>query len=638
VPPKSPGSSTVSICRAASRSAAAIAAVLAIGYAAGAHAAPIDTIRQSEYFLAAVHAPQAWRTTQGAGVTVAVLADGVSVKQADIAGSVTQGPSFVRSAGEAGKAGSARLAKVGTGLASLVAGHGHGAGRASGVIGIAPAARVLSVTVTLGPNDPRWSRTKLTTRLPDAIAAGIKYAVHHGATVIVLPADPGLPGPSGTGNSPAASGGSSAEHAAIGYALSKGVVLIAPAGDNAKAGDQPAYPAAYRGVIAVGATGEANAPLPTSSTQSYVALTAPGQRVVAAAPSGYQSMNGTWAASALVAGVAALVRSQFPNLTAGQVRSALIDGAASAKHGSRIADAAGALNAASTMSPPHAQPAMLGARQRTRPVVPTAPTGGSVIARDLVRDGVMSAALLVLLLIPVFSYSEIARRRERRAALLAEREKWSQRGSQAADDPLLEFFRPQHARPPVPRPRPQLTSRYAATSMAAAPPARSISGQIVPVSVAATGIASPGPFSGGGSAFMPSGRSVFGAPADRPSSLLDPGSVVSHRPVTGAPPWEPAPRPSSDLPWAMSSADSASPAQPLPAPTPPQPSGPPEWLWGESAHATTVPPPAAPGPVPQAMSRDSRSRPIYVWNPPAETAGRPRPPWPDQPAPWDAEA
>ena len=613
-----------------------MAVVVAIACAAGAGAAPADTVRQSEYFLAAIHAAQAWRTTEGAGVTVAILADGVSGSQADIAGTVTEGPSFVRSAGKARKAG---VEKVGTGLASLIAGHGHGPGRASGVIGIAPAARVLFIPVTLGPGDPRWSVTKLTSRLPDAIAAGIRYAVNHGASVIALPADPGLPGPSGSGNSPAASGGSSAERAAVGYALSKNVVLIAPAGDNAKAGGQPAYPAAYRGVIAVGAIGKAKARLATSSTLGYVTLTAPGQRIVAAAPSGYQTMNGTWAASALVAGVAALVRSQFPNLTAGQVRTALVAGAASAARGSRIADAAGALNAASTMSPPHAQPAMLSARPRTRPVMPSAPTGQSVIARDLLRDGVMSGALLILLLIPVFSYSEIARRRERRAALLAEREKWSQRGDGPADDPLLEFFSPQHARPPVARPRPQLTPRYTATSVAAARPVRSIAGQIVPVPAVPTGIAGPGPFGAGSSAFSPTGRSVFGAPAERPSSPHDPGSVVSHRPVTGSPPWEPAPRPTSDLSWTHSSADSPSipqPLQPLPAPTPPPPSGPPEWLWGESERTMPIPSPVAPGPAAQPTSRDSGSRPIYVWNPPAETAGRAGPPWPDQPVPWDA--
>jgi hypothetical protein len=624
-------------------SAAAIAAVVAITCAAATGAAPADTVRQSEYFLAEIHAVQAWRTTQGAGVTVAILADGVSGSQADIAGTVTHGPSFVRPAGKAGKARKAAAATVGTGLASLIAGHGHGTGRASGVIGIAPAARVLSIAVTLGPGDPRWSQTKLTSRLPDAIAAGIRFAVQHGATVIALPADPGLPGPPGAGNSPAASGGSSAERAAVGYALSKNVVLIAPAGDNAKAGGQPAYPAAYRGVIAVGALGKSNARLPTSSTLGYVTLTAPGQRIVAAAPSGYQTMNGTWAASALVAGIAALVRSQFPNLTAGQVRTALVAGAASAAHGSRIADAAGALNAASTMSPPHAQPAMLSARPRTLPVMPSVPTGQSVIARDLLRDGMMSGALLILLLIPVFSYSEIARRRERRAALLAEREKWSQRGDEPANDPLLEFFRPQHARPPVAQPRPQLTPRYTATSMAAARPVRSIAGQIVPVSAVPTGVAGPAPFGAGSSAFLPSGRSLFGAPAERPSSPHDPGSVVSHRPVTGSPPWEPAPRPTSDLPWTHGSAESTSIAQPLqslqplPAPTPPPPSGPPEWLWGESERTMPIPSPVTPGPVSQPTGRDSGSRPIYVWNPPAESAGRAGPPWPDQPVPWDAD-
>src|SRR5262249_49866670 len=152
-------------------------------------------------------------------------------------------------------------------------GHGHGSKAAEGIYGIAARARILSVRVTLSPGDPLWSNTGLTSKLPNDIAAGIRYAVRHGASVIALLADPGMPGIAGWGGADAAAGGSAAEQAAVGYALRNNVVLVAPAGDNAQAGDAPNYPAAYKGVIAVGAFDNNFVKAPYSSHQNYVTLT-----------------------------------------------------------------------------------------------------------------------------------------------------------------------------------------------------------------------------------------------------------------------------------------------------------------------------------------------------------------------------
>ena len=137
-------------------------------------------------------------------------------------------------------------------MAGLIAGHGHGAGGSEGITGIAPGARILSVQVTLEYNDPLDTDAAVTGRLPAAIAAGIRYAVAHGATVISLPLDPGMMGAPGA--AAAAAGGSQAERAAVAYAISRDVLLVAPAGDNGGGGNAVNYPAAYPGVIAVGAT------------------------------------------------------------------------------------------------------------------------------------------------------------------------------------------------------------------------------------------------------------------------------------------------------------------------------------------------------------------------------------------------
>ena len=129
-------------------------------------------------------------------------------------------------------------------VAGAIAGHGHGTGRADGLLGVAPAAKILSIRVSLEYNDPLNSDRAIARRLPGAIASGIIYAVDHGARVIDLPLDPGTAGLTGQG-SPAAAGGSPAEQAAVAYALRKNVVLVAPAGDDGQGPGLTDYPAAY---------------------------------------------------------------------------------------------------------------------------------------------------------------------------------------------------------------------------------------------------------------------------------------------------------------------------------------------------------------------------------------------------------
>ncbi len=93
--------------------------------------------------------------------------------------------------------------------------------------------------------------------------------------MIALPLDPGTLGTLADGD-PAAAGGSAAERAAVRAALAANVVLVAPAGDNALSTGTVNYPAAYPGVIAVGATTQNGRLAPFSSRRSYVSLTAPG--------------------------------------------------------------------------------------------------------------------------------------------------------------------------------------------------------------------------------------------------------------------------------------------------------------------------------------------------------------------------
>lgn len=540
-----------------------------VAFSMPAFAAYSERTPRYEWWLRTLHVTNAWQSGIGGGITVAVLSDGVAGGQRYLPALIT-GPDFTRS----GRGPDSRYFGVtGTSLASLIIGQGRAGTRP--VAGVAPGAKLLSIRVTLSPGDPRWSDNRVTGGLPNAIAAGIRYAVDHGATVIDLPADPGVRYPSIASGSPAAAGGSPSERAAVRYAEHKGALLVAPAGDNARSGDSVNYPAAYPGVIAVGAFGPTFVKAPYSSHQSYVTLTAAGQNVVAASRSGFRALNSTTAASAIVAGIAALIRSEFPNLTASQVRTAMTEstvfgrkGGTTTGSGYGTVDAGRAVTAAATMSPPHARAAMLGAVPRTRPVAPAVRSLGSVIARDLTGDAGVSAAVLALLLIPITLYGTMVRRRDRKNALLAiERRQHALtrpgHGTMLAD-PLLEFFGPQHARPAEPantrpihvprfQPRPGLTGRSTLSAPLTAPPPMP---SPMPTAPARNGQAQPTPGRTPAPAPTPlpapSARLVNGVARGRQDSgVVAPDSTLRRVPVSGSPPWEPAKEPTSDLPWTV---------------------------------------------------------------------------------------
>src|SRR5260221_9778450 len=102
--------------------------------------------RQSEWWLSKLHVIQAWRSGEGAGVTIAVLADGVDATQADLTGRVIGGPDFT---GSRRIPGGPPYGIIGTGLARLIAGHGHGRKSTKGIYGGASRARILAGRSTL---------------------------------------------------------------------------------------------------------------------------------------------------------------------------------------------------------------------------------------------------------------------------------------------------------------------------------------------------------------------------------------------------------------------------------------------------------------------------------------------------------
>ncbi len=384
-----------------------------------------DKIRRSEWWLSRLHVAQAWQSSRGAGVTVALLSSGVLAAHPDLAGSVTTGPDFT---GASETPASTTWGIEGTSAASIIASHGDNTGGVSGLIGIAPKARILSVRVAFDAADPLNASSSAVGRLPGAIAAGIRYAADHGAKVIDLPLDPATLASDGAaaGGLAAAAGGSAAERSAVSYALSKGAVLVAPAGDNGEDGNTSSFPASYPGVIAVGAVDQHSDRASFSTRQSYVAMTAPGVNVTTASrPSGYRTMSTTDAASAMAAGVAALIRSRYPGLSNTQVQQALLKGSAAPPASGTAGDGAGTLDAlravqaaAGIAAPrPTARPSTPAATvpatapATVRPLPAPAKPGTVGMARSALRDAACAAGGLIVLLLGVLLGLRLWRRR-----------------------------------------------------------------------------------------------------------------------------------------------------------------------------------------------------------------------------------
>jgi membrane-anchored mycosin MYCP len=239
-----------------------------------------------------------WNRTRGGGVTVAVVDSGVDANP-QFGDRVIPGPDLVAGT-KPGIPPGADCVGHGTAVASIIA-----AAPVPGVsfTGVAPAARILSVKISGTDTFP-------TSAAPE----GIMDAVQFGADVINL--------------SLATPDDVPALRNAVDYALRHNVVVVAAAGNDSPpggaGGNGPFYPAAYPGVLAVGASGPGGALAGFSDRYTPVAVTAPGVNVTSAFPGTFPNayapaQSGTSFASAFVAGVVALVRSAHPGLSPAQV-------------------------------------------------------------------------------------------------------------------------------------------------------------------------------------------------------------------------------------------------------------------------------------------------------------------------------
>ena len=252
---------------------------------------PNDTLWQEQWGPRRVRAPRAWDATKGSpGLVVAVVDTGVDYGHPDLQGLFVPGYDFVNN-----DADPRDDQGHGTAVAGVIAARTQ---NREGQAGMCWKCSVMPVKVL----DRSGSGPTST------IAAGIVWAVSHGARVINL--------------SLGGAGTTQALQDAVAYAASKGVVVLAAAGNSGSS--TKFYPAAYADALSVAATTSSDNLYDWSNRgRDWVQLAAPGCNVAPVRGGGYGDFCGTSSATPIVSGIAALALSLDPSLDKDTLEQAL---------------------------------------------------------------------------------------------------------------------------------------------------------------------------------------------------------------------------------------------------------------------------------------------------------------------------
>jgi Subtilase family len=242
-------------------------------------------VQSQQWWITRLNLQKTWAISKGAGVTVAVLDTGVDASEGDLRGAVRSG--FV-----AGGSGDGRTdtdsSEHGTRIADEIAGRGTG----FGLLGVAPAARILPVTiptVSSGTDPTVTALGRLASMIAPPQVVNMSFGTP-GACPALL-------------------------QDAVRQAVAKGLILVAAAGNQGDAGNPAVYPADCKGVVAVAAVDQNAQAWSGSERQPYVALAAPGVHMIGfdtTAPSGYGYSAGTSDGAAMVSGILAVLRAHLP--------------------------------------------------------------------------------------------------------------------------------------------------------------------------------------------------------------------------------------------------------------------------------------------------------------------------------------
>ena len=265
---------------------------------------PNDPSFGAQWGLTKVRADEAWVIARGNAI-IAVLDTGVDYDHPDLDGKIIKGRNYM-----------APLWQIwnwwnpkddnghGTHVAGIAAAETN---NSMGVAGVSCGSKVLDVKVG---DENGFGATS-------TVAKGIKYAADKGAKIINLSLSWDAP--------------SSSVKSAVDYAVSKGALVVACAGnDNDSLMN---YPAAYPNVLSVGNTTLSDNRNYSSNFGSWVNIAAPGTNILSTMPTynvtfnnaphnlaqNYDNMSGTSMAAPIVSGAAAVLWSRHPSYTAARI-------------------------------------------------------------------------------------------------------------------------------------------------------------------------------------------------------------------------------------------------------------------------------------------------------------------------------
>jgi subtilisin family serine protease len=282
-----------------------------------------------QYGLVNIRAPQGWDISTGSSaVTIAIVDTGVDLGHPDLAAKIVPGFDFVN--GDPVPQDDNGHGTHVAGIAAAITNNG------AGVAGVSWGARIMPVKVLDASGSGTFAN----------VAAGIVWAADHGAQVINL--------------SLGADSASSVLEDAVNYAYSKGVILVAAAGNFG--GEFVLYPARYPHVIAVAATDNTNDHAYFSNFGPEIDVSAPGVSIYSTELGGvYGYHSGTSMSTPYVSGLAAILRglpgsSGSPDLIAKDMESTALDlGLAGPDelYGYGLIQIDGAIRAALSLPAPH---------------------------------------------------------------------------------------------------------------------------------------------------------------------------------------------------------------------------------------------------------------------------------------------
>jgi major intracellular serine protease len=227
-----------------------------------------------------IHAPEQWaKGNEGEGMVIAIIDTGVDYNHPDLKDNILGGKDF-------------------TGKGDYMDGNGHGTHVAgticatnsgSGIVGVAPKAKILALKAL----DDEGSGSN------DWITQAIKYAIQQKVNVISM----SLGGESDY----------SPMHKAIKEARNAGIIVVCAAGNEGDGNtdtEEYSYPGAYHEVFEVGAVDFNKNLAPFSNTNHEVDILAPGVQILSTYPGGgYAKLSGTSMATPHVSGAVALIKS-----------------------------------------------------------------------------------------------------------------------------------------------------------------------------------------------------------------------------------------------------------------------------------------------------------------------------------------